>query len=229
MKGDGSSSVYHNNTSCDSSNQFNGPVENVHLFCRRRTSKDDRCLQDLRTTDLEDDKVSIEEAQDRLLPDVSCWVLDNIDFKQWRDENNSRLLLIEGGRGKGKTMLLCGIIDELRPGTKLANNEFSTLLSFAFCQGQKATNVLRGLIYLLASQQLSLVSCIQKKYNRAGKQLFEDRNAWVALSKILLKMLEDTRNQQVFLIVDGVDRLGADAAGFIKLAQNSCQRFSHVK
>jgi hypothetical protein len=34
--------------------------------------------------------------------------------------------------------------------------------------------VLRGLIYLLIDQQLSLVSYVRKKYDYAGKALFED-------------------------------------------------------
>jgi hypothetical protein len=51
-------------------------------------------------------------------------------------------------------MLLCGIINELRPTTKLVDPRASKLLSFFFCQStdsriNNATAVLRGLIYLL--------------------------------------------------------------------------------
>ncbi|KAK3900845.1 hypothetical protein C8A05DRAFT_16895, partial [Staphylotrichum tortipilum] len=49
-----------------------------------------------------------------LLQDSYRWILDNPEFQQWRDNPKSRLLLwIEGDPGKGKTMLLCGIINEL--------------------------------------------------------------------------------------------------------------------
>ncbi|KAJ5979902.1 hypothetical protein N7481_007200 [Penicillium waksmanii] len=37
----------------------------------------------------------------------------NKAFQQWQDNPSSRLLWIRGDPGKGKTMLLCGIIDEL--------------------------------------------------------------------------------------------------------------------
>jgi hypothetical protein len=64
-------------------------------------------------------------------------------------------------------MLLCGIIDELRPLTKLTDAKACTLLSFLFCQAtdlriNNATAVLRGLIYLLVKQQPSLISHTQE-------------------------------------------------------------------
>jgi hypothetical protein len=61
-------------------------------------------------------------------------------------------------------MLLCSIIDELKKSTPPG------LLSFFFCQGtdsriNNATAVLRGLIYLLADQEPSLISHLRKKYD----------------------------------------------------------------
>ena len=74
-------------------------------------------------------------------------------------------------------MLLCGIVNELE-----RSRAKSDLLSYFFCQAtdsriNNATAVLRGLIYLLISQQPSLTSHVRKKYNYAGKSLFEDMNA----------------------------------------------------
>ncbi|KAK3937545.1 vegetative incompatibility protein HET-E-1 [Diplogelasinospora grovesii] len=65
-------------------------------------------------------------------------------------------------------MLLYGIIDELK---KFINN--TNLLAFFFCQAtdsriNSAIAVLRGLIYLLAEQQPSLLTHIRKKYDYAG-------------------------------------------------------------
>jgi len=73
-------------------------------------------------------------------------------------------------------MLLCGIVNELKSIAK------SDLLSYFFCQAtnsriNNATAVLRGLIYLLIGQQPSLISHIRKKYDYAGRTLFEDANA----------------------------------------------------
>jgi hypothetical protein len=102
-------------------------------------------------------------------------------------------------------MLICGIIDELKKSTTDAG-----LLSFFFCQGtdsriNNAIAVLRGLIYLLADGQPSLIPHIQKKYDHAGKALFEDVNAWVALSEIFTNILQDPNLKSAYLIVDGLD------------------------
>lgn len=100
-------------------------------------------------------------------------------------------------------MLLCGIIDELE-------KEPGTCLSYFFCQATEArlsnaTAVLRGLIYLIVDQQPSLISHVRKKHDHAGKQLFEDGNAWEALSKILAAMLDDPSLDGAILIVDALD------------------------
>jgi hypothetical protein len=92
------------------------------------------------------------------------------------------VLWIKGNLGKGKTMLLCGIINEMSTLTRLKEKSATTLLSFFFCQAtdsriNNAAAVLRGLIYLLINQQPSLLSYVRHKYNHAGKDLFEDANA----------------------------------------------------
>ena len=75
---------------------------------------------DLRATDPRDDKARIEQTKGGLLKDSYRWILRNADFQRWRhgDDQQSRLLWIKGDPGKGKTMLLCGIIDELKPTTE---------------------------------------------------------------------------------------------------------------
>ncbi|KAK4181982.1 hypothetical protein QBC35DRAFT_365076, partial [Podospora australis] len=48
-----------------------------------------------------------------LLAGAYRWVFDTPDFRRWHDQSESRLIWIKGDPGKGKTMLLCGIINEL--------------------------------------------------------------------------------------------------------------------
>ncbi|KAL9572119.1 hypothetical protein ACKAV7_003836 [Fusarium commune] len=141
--------------------------------------KHKKCLQDLRAIDPRDDKTRIQDTKGGLLADACRWIFDNEEFRQWHDGSESQLLWIKGDPGKGKTMLLCGIIDRLE-------KERSGSLSYFFCQATEAqlsnaTAVLRGLIFLLVIQQPSLIVHIDEKYTHAGKQLFEDINAWQAL------------------------------------------------
>jgi hypothetical protein len=72
------------------------------------------CLRDLRSTDPRDDKKRIEATKGGLLEDSYRWILENPGFQRWRNEQHGQLLWIKGDPGKGKTMLLCGIIDELK-------------------------------------------------------------------------------------------------------------------
>ena len=168
-----------------------------------------RCLADLFCTDPRDDKTRIEQTKGGLLEDSYRWILSNDDFLQWRHSESS-LLWIKGDPGKGKTMLLCGIIDELCPATRLAGNDATTLLSYFFCQAtderiNSATAVLRGLLYLLVDQQHSLFAHIPEKYKHQGRALFEDANAWSALSKILKSLLQDPTLPSTYILIDALD------------------------
>tara|TARA_R110002003_G_scaffold699_2_gene21081 strand:- start:2191 stop:2370 length:180 start_codon:yes stop_codon:yes gene_type:complete len=51
-----------------------------------------RCIQDLYFTDPRDDKKRIEDTKGGLLKNSYRWILDNADFRQWRDGEQSRLL-----------------------------------------------------------------------------------------------------------------------------------------
>ncbi|ORX98078.1 WD40-repeat-containing domain protein [Clohesyomyces aquaticus] len=73
-----------------------------------------------------------------------------------------------------------------------------------------ATAVLRGLLYLLVTQKPSLVSHIRKKHDQAGKALFEDANAWVALSDIFTNVLQDLSLNSTSLVINALDECVAD-------------------
>lgn len=138
-----------------------------------------RCLADLRLTDPRDDKTRIELTKGGLLEDSYKWILEHKGFRRWRDHEHSRLLWIKGDTGKGKKMLLCGVINEPLP-------PCAHLVSFFFCQGtdsklNHANAAPRGLIYLLLLQQPPLFSYIQDRYDHAGRRVFEDTNPFYTL------------------------------------------------
>ncbi|KAF2187665.1 WD40 repeat-like protein [Zopfia rhizophila CBS 207.26] len=188
-----------------------------------------KCIQDLRLTDPRDDKKRIEETKGGLLEDSYHWILENSDFHRWRDDRQSRLLWIKGDPGKGKTMLLCGIVNELKKSTTKTE-----LLSYFFCQAtdsriNNATAVLRGLLYLLVDQQPSLVSHMRKKHDHAGKTLFEDANAWVALSEIFTNILKDPSLNSTYLIVDALDECVTELPKLLDFIVQKSPVSSHVK
>ena len=171
---------------------------------RHQSDEDKKFLQDLRVTDPRHDKLRIQSTKGGLLKDSYRWILENHDFRQWRDDDSqSTLLWIKGNPGKGKTMLLCGIIDELEKSP-------TSLLSYFFCQATDAqlnssANVLRGLIYLLCEQRPSLISHVRDKYDKAGKSLFQDANAWQALLDIFTTILDVEDLGTPILMVDALD------------------------
>ncbi|KAL2137517.1 hypothetical protein VTI28DRAFT_9259 [Corynascus sepedonium] len=195
---------------------------------QQMSERSQQCLKHLRVTNPRDDKRRIEQTKGGLLADSYRWVLDNADFRQWHDDRESRLLWIKGDPGKGKTMLLCGIIDELKPTSD------SSLLSFFFCQAtdaslNNATAVLRGLIFLLIDQQPSLISYVQEKYDATGNPIFRDRNAWVALSEVFTNILKDPTLPPTRLIIDALDECIEGLDLLLGLIVQSSAIFSNVK
>lgn len=183
-------------------------------------------------TDPRGDKARIESSKDLLLRDSYIWILDNKDFIDWRDDDETRLLWIKGDPGKGKTMLLIGIIEELS--RKLKSSPGSNVLSYFFCQGtdsrlNHATAVLRGLVYLMLIQQRILVSHLREKFNHAGGQLFEDANAFYALSEIFRDMLHDPRLTKVYLIIDALDECESGLLRLLDLIVRNASTSSRVK
>ncbi|CAJ2504430.1 Uu.00g118240.m01.CDS01 [Anthostomella pinea] len=198
-----------------------GPFHQGNIINIQQTA--DRCLIDLRVTDPRHDKKRVQNTQGGLLADLYVWVLGNPDFRQWRDYEDQRLLCIKGDLGKGKTMLLCGIIDKLE---KLPAE--GRRLSYFFCQAtiehiNTATAVLRGLIFMLLDQDASLVSHIKKKYDVANKGLFQGDNTWYALSEIFTNMLCDPKLHGICLVVDALDKCIGGLLQLLKLIVETSQ------
>ncbi|KAH8742961.1 NACHT domain-containing protein [Diaporthe sp. PMI_573] len=154
------------------------------------------------------------------------WILGNDDFQRWRNGQN-QLLWVRGDPGKGKTMLLCGVINHLEelPATNI---------SYFFCQAtdkriNSATAVLRGLIFLLINQQPLLIRHIRDKYDQAGRQLFEDINAWVALSAILKDSLQDPGLRITYLVVDALNECITGLDDLVRLIIQTSTANSRVK
>lgn len=179
-------------------------IEEAFRRLRHEIQKREECLRDLRPSDPRDDKKRIEDTKGGLLEGSYRWVLNDSSFQQWNNLQ-SQLLWIKGDPGRGKTMLLCGIINELQ-------KTFAETASVAyfFCQAtdsriNSATAVLRGLLYLLVSQQPALTAHVRKKHDQAGKSGFNDVNAWIAVTEIFEHVLQDTSLDTTYILIDALD------------------------
>ncbi|WKT54203.1 hypothetical protein QSH57_004787 [Fusarium oxysporum f. sp. vasinfectum] len=160
--------------------------------------------------DPRNEKTRIERQKGGLLADCYKWILSNDEFRQWRDDEASQLLWIKGDPGKGKTMLLCGIINELERGSEDPSQQTRKLIYF-FCKAtddrlNNATAVLRGFLSFLLMQQPALL----EKYDHRNERLPLDVDSWDALYKIFKKILQDPSLQDTYLILDALDECEKD-------------------
>ncbi|KAF5501408.1 Vegetative incompatibility protein HET-E-1 [Colletotrichum siamense] len=191
---------------------------------RIKDEKDQKCLRALSRTDSFVDKEHILGKKGRLLRNSYRWIIDNSQFKQWRNSTQSRRLWIKGHPGKGKTMLLCGLIEEL---------ENSNKLCYFFCQASEerlrtANAVLRGLILHLVRQYPKLISHVRDEYDSKFEATFEGYNAWQYLCKILESMLRDDYLGEVLVIVDALDEC-TDLEDRKRLLRFLCKISAHYR
>jgi hypothetical protein len=196
-------------------------LQNIYLAIQENTQKQEdrqqdeqtrRCLADLLLIDPRVHKERLADTKGGLFHGASDWIFRHSRFLRWRHADNARLLWVKADPGKGKTMLLITIIEELEQETR---NAPSTALSYFFCQStdlelNNAAAVLRGLIYQLCEQQPLLASHLRARYDHAGAKLFQDANSFYALSKVLENMIQDERLQRAYLAVDALDECIAD-------------------
>jgi hypothetical protein len=175
------------------------------MFKRGMSQDDEKWLDDLHITDPHLDKARIKDMKGGLLRESYQWILDDPLFKQWRHDPKARKLWVKGDPGTGKTMLLCGIVDELEQ-----SSTPHSLLSFFFCQSgdsriNNATAVLRGMIYRVVKQQPSLISLARKKYGTANQLLSDNVNSFYALSEVINEILAGTPETRMCFVIDALD------------------------
>ncbi|KAI9863919.1 MAG: hypothetical protein M1824_005957 [Vezdaea acicularis] len=205
------------------------PDKNLTTFDKE---KDYQCLCDLRLTDPRDDKIRIERSKDDLLKDSYTWILEDPAYEDWSQNDGTQLLWIKGDPGKGKTMLMIGLINELSK--QLESTAGSSILSYFFCQGTEpnlnnAVSALRGLIYLLVVQHKTLIRHVRKRYDSSGRPLFEDSNALFALSTILSDILHDSSLTRVYLMIDALDECNSELSHLCDLIARNSSEPSKVK
>jgi len=194
------------------------------LVNMRVSEAHDKIMQSLCVSDMTAEIESLQERKDHVLADSYKWILDNKDYQDftgWHDGNMKRLLWIKGDPGKGKTMLLIGIVTEL---TAQLETHFDTPhLSYFFCQGTNdklntATAILRGLIWMLLRQQKSLIRHLDT-FKDLGSTLFDARTAFYSLKTILQSMLEVGGLKRAYLVIDALDECKREEPGLRQLLE----------
>jgi hypothetical protein len=125
-------------------------------------------------------------------------------------------------------MLLCGVADDLRGEVAPRGDR----LAVFFCEAgnrnaNSAVAVLRGLIYLLISQQSGLISHVLSEHENVGSKLFEGPGAWYSLRAIFLALLPEVE-RVTYLVVDALDECGDDLDRLLSLIAETAKSRARV-
>ncbi|KAL7788073.1 hypothetical protein V8C43DRAFT_323873 [Trichoderma afarasin] len=191
-----------------------GPSDSINTF-----------LNKISKTDPFYDKKRILELKGPLLHDSFNWILDHEGFKKWRHTDESSVLWIKGDPGKGKTMLLCGIIEDLEKISGINSN-----LGYFFCQAtdsriNSASSVIAGLIFSLIKQNPTLFSPICKQHEDKLSQL-DGPNAWAVLGDIFEAVTQVGGIPAPICVVDALDECEQDCKLLLSLILKTSH---HVK
>ena len=151
------------------------------------------CIEALNCLHPRYDKARLEDTKGGLLRDAYKWVLETKEYKSWQSIGG--LLWIKGNPGKGKTMLVCGIVDELKHDDK----------AYFFCQAtintnNTATMVLRGLIFAALDLIVPLSDTLSGKIAQASK--LPQESAFYVYSDIIDEILS---SQKMVILIDALD------------------------
>ncbi|SCV39827.1 related to vegetatible incompatibility protein HET-E-1 [Fusarium fujikuroi] len=190
----------------------------------KQDDKDKECLAALLVTDPRIDKKRIQGQKGDPLRESYEWILKSDAYSKLLNDSSSRVLWINGPPGKGKTMLLCGIIDELEKSLRP--------ISFFLCQTNVKEEdlssdiaVMRGLIYVLLEHQPSLIYLIRRSYDKQKDRLFNSINSSELLMDILTCMLQSPSLRDTILLVDALDECNINRSKLTNLIvglSNSC-------
>ena len=145
--------------------------------------------------------------------DTCKWILDDQNYKTWRD-SPSKLLWICGGPGKGKTIMSIFLGEAVRvlAQTRLCEKAV-TIHCFCVNNDDKrntAVSILRTLIFQLLAQELKMFKHIVGLYKVRKEALF-NASSFETLWKIFESMVSDPAFDRVYCILDGLDECEKDS------------------
>lgn len=176
------------------------------------------CLRTLRCPDSFAVKNRLKGTKDKLVHASIEWIFRDPRYIGWQDGEEIGLLWIQGGAGKGKTMMSIGLIERLL----LARNG-PCVVTYFFCQDadhelNTLEAVIKGLILQLLNQEERLKISLRNRWDTVNGRFEMDVTSWEALWNILLEMLNNCTSQRVYVLVDALDECrDSGMADFLKL------------
>lgn len=164
-------------------------------------------------------------------PIKSCWdrLLTRPEFEAWRKAEDTSVLWVVGGPGKGKTVMSLGLVDELAHAPQPSTDKI--FVGFFFCRDMESTtntaiSILKGLIYGLGQRDRSLMYHLSDKF----KSPDDLKGAGIGIDtlwSILAGMLNSSADlETVYFVVDALDECRDDAGvrDFVSFARKASFR-----
>ena len=155
-------------------------------------------------------KQNIMERKGQLFTTCCDWFFRSNEFQTWQSSEMQNILLITGGPGRGKTMLLCALIEWLQDYRGLA---------YFFCVATDSTvnsqtAILQGLIYAIILKVPGLLEHVRQ--NKDGLKL-QGENLETALFNTLKAILTDPLMTDGIIVIDALDECHGSISRILKL------------
>lgn len=139
------------------------------------------------------------------VPGTCEWLLNDDDFRQWRDSTSSNLLWISAGPGCGKSVLTRSLVDESQLSTSVTTSQ---TCYFFFNRGNAdqvdSTNALSAMLHQLLIQDstgdlMKLALASHKSHGQGLKRNFAE------LWRILLACASSESSGEIICVFDALD------------------------
>ncbi|CAN9196489.1 unnamed protein product [Alternaria alternata] len=181
------------------------------------------CRNALFLTDPHVDRENLKSEKGSRVAGTCEWITHDASYRAWlnsdgdgngddSNNDNTRLLWISGGPGKGKTMMSVFLTEELESYTaRIPNAE----LAFFFCSAQDDKHntgvaVLRGLVQQILDKHPQLIKHALPHFEtpeRTQQTLASLETLWIIFSKLIA----DAELGRMFCVIDGLDECHEDS------------------
>jgi ankyrin repeat domain-containing protein 50 len=156
------------------------------------------CVDLLNTIDI----AAYESQLDRRVDGTLGWVTENPQYSMWLLNNETRLLLVTGDAGCGKTILSSYVIQRLTESLPPRG-----LVCRFFCSGQieahrDAKGLMRSIIYQIVRHRKRLLHVVKRASDLQGSHLFD---RFDALWDLFVEILHQESVESVNIVIDAID------------------------